>query len=374
MEKEDPFQESDRGEELAEKRQRLQEFLSAQGLDALLVSRLENIAWATAGLVDVRVGVPRETGATSLLFTRDGAYYLTTNNEAPRLAKEEFALLDYEPLVDLWYAANSADLVRRVVGSGKVGADHPGAAFPHTSISALRQKLTKLELVRYRQLGENVATVVTEAIAEVKPGMSERKMQALVASGLLERGILPSVLLTATDDRIRNYRHAVPRGARLKHFGMLNLCARRWGLCVSMTRFVHFGPMPTELAEKFSAVARVNAKLHNATREGSTAEDLFFVAQEAYAAEGYTGEEKMHHQGGATGYWEREWIARPGGAECVQAIQSMAWNPSIQGAKIEDTVLLWDGKLETITRTPALPSIGIPIGKAMYNFADVLLA
>jgi antitoxin VapB len=360
---------------LAQKRQRLQEFLSSQGIDALLVSRHENIAWATAGLVDVRIGLPRETGAASLLFTREGSsYYLTTNNEAPRLANEEFSSLAFQPLIQPWYAADPAKLIHSVVGNGKVAADDTAIEFPVVSLKPLRLALMEPEIRRYRWLGENVARVVADTLFALRPGMSEQGMQGMLAGELLAKGILPSVLLTATDERIRTYRHAVPRNGVLRRFGMLNLCARRWGLSVSITRFIHFGEMPTELSEKFAAVARVNAALLHATRAGATADELFFTAQRAYAAEGYPGEEQMHHQGGATGYWEREWIARPGASERILTRQAVAWNPSLQGAKVEDTVLLHEDKLETLTSTPSLPLVESNLNGHTYCSAGVLLA
>jgi antitoxin VapB len=198
-------------------------------------------------------------------------------------------------------------------------------------------------------------------------------MQGMLAESLLSRGILPSVFLTAVDDRIRRYRHAVPRRGVLERFGMLNFCARRWGLSVSMTRFVHFGLMPTELEDGFSAVAQVNARLLAATQQSINSDELFTVAKEAYSAVGYAGEEKQHHQGGATGYLEREWVARPGGSERVAAQQAFAWNPNLPGAKVEDTFLLRDGSLETLTRTPELPVISTRFEGVDYRSAGVLI-
>ena len=184
--------------------------------------------------------------------------------------------------------------------------------------------------------------------------------------------MLPSVYLTAVDDRIRSYKHAVPREGVLERFGMLNFCARCWGLSVSMTRFVYFGAMPSELEEKFDAVAQVNAKLLAATREGRTADELFSVAKQAYAYAGHAGEEAMHHQGGAAGYLEREWVARPGGKEVCGKQQAFAWNPTVGGGKVEDTVLLRGGSIEVITRTPELPSVETEADGARYYSAGVL--
>ncbi|MEO6923974.1 MAG: M24 family metallopeptidase, partial [Bryocella sp.] len=177
----------------------------------------------------------------------------------------------------------------------------------------------------------------------------------------------------AVDDRVRNYRHAVPRDGVLDRFGMVNFCARRWGLCISMTRFVHFGPMPQELADKFAAIAIVNAKLTTATKEGKTSGELFDVVKNAYLDAGYEDEETMHHQGGATGYAEREWIARPGGTDRVQNEQAFAWNPSLQGAKVEDTILVTKDGFELLTPTPELPVVRTEIDGQTVESAGVLL-
>ena len=369
------FSASERRAELGTKQTRVQQFLAEQGLDALLLTRHENIAWVTAGIVEMRVAIPYEAAVGSLLFTRSGQrYYLTTNNEAPRLAKEEFAGLDYEPVISPWHANDVAGAVRKIVGSGKVAGDMASADAPAISLQPLRLALCDGEIERYRWLCQRTAEATTDVLLALRPGMSEATMQASIAERLLTQNILPTVFLMGTDERIRNYRHAVPREGVLRNYGMLNLCARRWGLAVSITRFVHFGPMPTELQEKFAAVAQVNAALLHATRVGATSDALFQVAQKAYADLGYAGEEQFHHQGGATGYGEREWVALPGGKDVVHDRQAFAWNPSLQGSKAEDTVVLRDGAIEVLTDTPRLPVVQTQMGGIPYTSAGVLLA
>jgi len=362
----------DRTAELAEKKIRLQKLMEEKNLDAIVISRHENIAWATAGLVDIRVGLMRETGVASLLVTKEGkGYYLTTNNEAPRLAAEEFSQLDYEPVVQLWYANDVPASIAKVVGAGKVAADAPLGSLAQVSLQPVRMELTENEIERYRWLGKHTADAATEVARGLRPGMSESAMQTSLAQQLMSRGIMPSVYLTAVDDRVRSYRHAVPRAGVLERYGMVNFCSRKWGLAISMTRFVHFGAMPAELADKFAAVALVNAKLLDATRVGRSADELFGVARDAYANAGFAGEETMHHQGGATGYAEREWVARPGGNEVVLNHQAFAWNPSLQGAKAEDTVIVRDGRIELLTETADLPVVDTEYNGAIYRSAGV---
>src|SRR5580704_7282801 len=76
-----------RSAELDEKWSRLASFLDREKLSAILLRRHDNIAWATAGQVEARVGILAETGVASLLLTRDGRrFYLFPNNESARLA------------------------------------------------------------------------------------------------------------------------------------------------------------------------------------------------------------------------------------------------------------------------------------------------
>ena len=49
---------------------------------------------------------------------------------------------------------------------------------------------------------------------------------------------------------------------------------------------------------------------------------------------------KFYHQGGATGYETRDYIATPNSSLIVQPNQAFAWNPYIKGAKSEDTILV----------------------------------
>jgi antitoxin VapB len=359
--------------ELDAKHEKLVEWLRGKGLSGVLLRRNENIAWVTGGAVEGIVCTAAETGTYSVLVTAAGKrYYLTTENEAPRAHDEEFGALDFEAVIFPWYADDTAATAAKLAG-GPVGSDTPGAGLTPLSLYALRASLSETEIARYRWLGTETAAATVEALHQVEPGMSEYDLEALTTAGLFRRGILPSVALYAVDDRILKYKHAVPRGHRLKQYGMLNLCARKWGLVISITRFIHFGAVPTELAARFVSAAKVNAALLDATRVGATSGDLFRVAQAAYVAEGYAGEERFHHQGGPTGYNEREWVATPAGTEILVDNQAFAWNPSIRGGKTEDTVLLRGGKIEYLTATPELPVIEATVNGKTYISAGVLV-
>ncbi|HWG20983.1 MAG TPA: M24 family metallopeptidase [Terracidiphilus sp.] len=359
--------------EIEHKHLKLVEWLHANHLAGVLIRRNENVAWVTGGAVELRVLTPGETGVASLLVTAEGKrYYFTTENEAPRLHDEEFGALDFEPVIFPWYADETLDAAKRIAG-GALASDTPQPGTTPANLYPLRQALSETEIARYKWLGAETAAATVESLRAVRPGMTECDLEAMTAANLLRRGILPSVYLFAVDDRILKYKHAVARGARLKRYAMLNLCSRKWGLAISITRFVHFGALPDELAERFQSAAVVNAALLDATRVGATSAQLFKAAQDAYAAQGYPGEERFHHQGGPTGYGEREWVATPKGTEVVVNNQAFAWNPSIRGGKAEDTVILSDGKIEWLTATPDLPVIDAMVNGKSYPAAAVLV-
>jgi len=358
--------------ELDAKHAQLVEWLAAHRLAGVLLRRNENVAWVTGGAAELRVLTPAETGVASLLITADGRrYYFTTENEAPRLHDEEFGALDFEPVLFPWWADDTAATAAKLAG-GPLGSDSPGTA-AHVSLAPLRAALIESEIARYKWLGAETAAATVEALHQVEPGLSEYDLEAITEQGLLRRGIMPSVALYAVDDRIYKYKHAVPRGARLKQYGMLNLCSRKWGLAISITRFIHFGALPADLADKFRIAGEVNAALLNASRVGATSAELFKVAQAGYAAAGFPGEERFHHQGGPTGYGEREWVATPTGTDVVVNNQAFAWNPSIRGGKVEDTVILRDGVIENLTPTPELPALAGAVEGSSYRATGVLV-
>jgi Xaa-Pro dipeptidase len=360
-------------DELESKHQKLVEWLKSQNLAGVLIRRNENVAWITGGAVELRVLTPGETGVGSILVTAEGKrYYFTGENEAPRLHDEEFGALDFEPVIFPWYADETLQTAFKLAG-GPLASDTPQPGTTSANLYPLRQSLSGSEIARYKWLGAQTAAATTESLRQVEPGLTEYDLEAITAANLLRRGILPSVNLYAVDERIYKYKHAVARGNRLKNYGMLNLCTRKWGLAISITRFVHFGPLPEGLAARFQSSANVNAALLAVSRPGATSAELFRVAQSGYAAEGFPGEERFHHQGGPTGYGEREWVATPKGTQVVVNNQAFAWNPSIRGGKAEDTVILHDGKIEWLTATPTLPVIQASVNGENYPAAGVLV-
>lgn len=367
--------------EVAAKVEKVKAFLEAEKLDALLLTQVRNVNWITAGRANTQIVLNKDVGAASLLIRKDGSRYLVANGaEAPRLMDETLGKLGYTLAFFDWYEANPvkdvrADVLKKIMGNGTIGSDAP---FPGTTLVAdrfapLRYSLTDTEIKRYRWLGRNVAEAVEEVCREIAPGMDEYQIEAMTASALHARGILPTVLLIAADERISKYRHALPGGAKVKSYAMVNVVAEKWGMPMSMTRFVHFGPLPADLNARLQKTAKVMAQYQAATVPGTPAAEIFEKAKGWYAEAGVPDEWKLHHQGGAIGYDDREYVIYPGVRQTVQDRQAFAWNPTITGAKVEDTIIAYKDSIEVVTKTGSWPTIDVTIGGKVYPQPSILV-
>jgi antitoxin VapB len=244
----------------------------------------------------------------------------------------------------------------------------PGAKDVGSEVAKLRSSLTGAEGERFKKLGQLCAEAMVSSLLAVRPGMSEHEIAAVLSQETLARGVQPVVNLVATDERVYRFRHPLPTSKELEKYAMLVLCGRKWGLVCSITRLVHFGPLLAELRDRILATAQVNAALIETTRPGRCLGEIFEREQEMYAQLGYPDEWQKHHQGGLAGYEPREFLAVPGSQELVAQGQAFAWNPSITGAKVEDTILVGAAGNEILTLTPSLPATtlnGVPCALAL---------
>jgi len=343
------------------KQHHIRTLLAQKHLDALWLQRVSSFAWATCGAASY-VNTATTIGAASLLITPEARYIITNNIEAKRLEQEEsLGAQGWEFRIAEWHAANpaTAELTRGL----RLGSDFPtpNAIDLTNEIARLRASLTPEEGERMRALGKICAEAMHTAIRAVRPGQTEFEIAARLGAETQARGAQPIVNLIATDERIFAYRHPLPTEKKLNKYAMLVLVGRRWGLCCSITRLVHFGKLPDEIRRKMEACARVDATFIAATRPNARLREVFQRALAAYAATGFADEWRLHHQGGAAGYEPREYLGNPNSNDIVARGQAYAWNPSITGVKSEDTILVGETHNEIVTAIPDWQTIRVTV-------------
>jgi len=343
-------------DELEAKHERIAQFLADHSLDALVLGRLANFAWATGGRNGF-IMIATEHAGAHLIYTADEKALVADRIEMPRFQNEEGLVPpEWTPIAPYWHVDRPQVVHWNTVAQGKrTGSDTdiPGAQKLTGDIARLRFQLLPQEIERYRALGQAAALVLELAAHEIAPGMTEHAIASLIAGKAISQGIQAALTLVATDERIFRYRHPVPTAKQLGKYAMLVLCARQHGLICSVSRLVHFGDIPAEIQEKSAACAQVDAAFILGSVPGRPARDVFAEAVNEYTKAGYEDEWRFHHQGGACGYESRDYKASPASQEVILQDQAFAWNPSIAGVKSEDTTLVTAEGIEVLSAASA---------------------
>ena len=348
-------------------------FLRDQRYDGVLFRKRSNFSWLTGGK-DNHIVNTIETGVADLLILADKKYCITSKMESARIHDEELEGLGYEFITPEWYEDQN-EAVRALCEGKRIASDVPFAPFDQRTeqLASLRFTLTDEEKQRYRWLAQKAARAVEETAREISQGMTEFEIQAHLASKVIKDGINPHVILVSTDDRVFKYRHPIPTEKKLENYAMIVICAEKWGLIANATRFVHFGPLPTEIEGNKHKLVNIDIAMNRATRPGAQIKDVLEKGFEKYREAGHGDDWKFLHQGGPTGYETREFLAIPDGPGLVHENQAFAWNPAIRGIKSEDTILVGKEENEIITHTGEWVYIEVEAGGKKYLRPDILI-
>ena len=335
---------------------RLDAYLKTNELKSIWLATPHMFAWLTGGsnLVE-RAG---ETGVAAVGYDGVDVTVVTNNIEARRLLDEELDS-DVSVEADPWH---ESDVKTAVADRAPrpAAADFAWPGFERLDRTTLTQPLLEADIERYRALSRETATVVETVAREARPDDTERSLAASLHGTLQANGIESTVVLVGGQDRLQRYRHFTPQPVEVGQYAILTVVGVRDGLNAAVTRTVAFENAPAWLFERYEDVCRVAATAYTATqrvgrRDGSSG-DVFEAIQRAYEELQYPGEWSNHHQGGALGTLGREWVGSPDGEEPVHLPMAYAWNPTVDGAKNEETVLVTDEQIDVLSLTGRVPT------------------
>lgn len=314
---------------------KLRGWMEERGFPRFVVVRPENFAWLTGGGDNT---VAAGEGIAWLEVEEEKVALHTSRIEVDRLAEEEGVEAD-EVISHPWY-----------------GMPAPGVPNDmEYDLTPLRLVLSHEEQGRFRWLGRDAARALGEAMRNAKPHWTERELAGAIGEEALSQGIQPLVLLVAGEERIFKYRHPLPQDRPLGRLCMAVICGRRGGLVANLTRVRSFGH--PQAGGFHRLVLQVEAAALDATQPGATLGEVVAAIQTAYREIGRSEAFEEHHQGGLAGYRPREVIAVPQDSTTLEAGMVVAWNPSLRGAKVEDTFLVTEIGLENLTVDPDWPTV-----------------
>lgn len=324
----------------------LREILSRTGYEGVEIKSQANFSFITRGRGFI--GLASTIACCSLFVTSERVCLVGENIDAKRVYQEQ---LSSTPQIELmsfpWDEPSKREVLVTEITVGKRMAQE---ADIEPELFKIRTLLSAYDKEEFRSLCYDSALIVENICKKLAPGISEYELAGEISKELWSNNIEPITLLVAFDERTMQYRHPVMAGNLLKNYALVGICGRRNGLVASLTRDVLLQP-DAEMMEKHSKCIRVNGAIWNSLKIGNKVSDTFRSAMEQYALEGYPLEYKEHHQGGLTGFIPRELRATLECSHIIREGEAYAYNPTIQGSKVEDTVLVTKEGLEILTYT-----------------------
>ena len=350
-----------RTQEIEQKIRQVRQIIEQQNLKGILLTQQYNIYWLTAG-GNNHVLWDDQNSLIGILVTGDRAVVIAENSDISRVKDEEFFNYPFEYHKYDWYASNQASESIKIAGSGKFGTDTNNPVFDNylnvnPFLSTYRSVFQTYEAERYIKYGKEVATIITDVIKDVKPGIRENDIAARFAAECIKRGFTIFVQLLGGDERSLKYRHQVVTDKRImRHFCFCGV-GRYQGFTYPINRVVSFGEPDKELVENNKKIETVYALLNENTKIGTNLSEVYKRLPEIYSSAGVEPEEWRNHSiGGTTGYLPRENQLMDGVDYVIQENNMIGWNPSLPGVMAEDVYIRRKESLEFVTWDNRWPS------------------
>ena len=338
--------------------EQLKLFLINRNIDAIILTKSANIAAFFRG-AQLSLGFRQEPpGRIAICVTQDSIALLGNRTEIIRISEDELSWLRKLSLRpfrwDEWSLKTSvkeylnSEGIKRVCDDMGLFGENVG-----TSLEEMYYPLNDREIKNLRRLAKDTASIVETIARNLNPGAMEVQVAGELAGRLVSGGIWPEFIMVAADDRIIRFHHSIPKQIPIKKMALLSVTVHRLGLYTSLTRLVSIGAVTPEWHQFQNACNHIDAKAIRQSTPGVSVGEIFHRIKQSYIDEGFQDEWEAHHQGGPAGFYGRDYKATENESRCLVEQQPIVWNPTVHGAKSEDTILTAPiGKLpEIITET-----------------------
>ena len=216
------------------------------------------------------------------------------------------------------------------------------------------------ELARMKKAQEITDQAFTEMLGKIKPGLTEKQLQAELVYSLLKNGAdnvaFEPIVVSGPNTSMP---HGVP-GERVVQEGdfiTMDFGALYQGYCADMTRTVAVGYATEEMENVYNTVLKAQMAAIEATKSGMTGKEIDGIARQIITDAGY-GTYFGHGYGHCLGMEVHEApnCGPSGNVEMEPGMVSSAepgiYLPGKFGVRIEDVVIFTEAGCENITKSP----------------------
>lgn len=226
-------------------------------------------------------------------------------------------------------------------------------------IYSFRSIKEEWELARMRKAQEITDRAFAEMLEKIKPGLTEKQLQAELVYSLLKNGAdgmaFEPIVISGPNTSMP---HGVPgdRVVQAGDFITMDFGALYQGYCADMTRTVAVGYATEEMKKVYNTVLQAQEAAIAATKSGMTGKEIDSVARQIIQDAGY-GSYFGHGYGHCLGMEVHEAPnCNPGGKVVMESGMVSSAEPGIYlpgkfGVRIEDVVIFTPDGCENITKS-----------------------
>jgi Xaa-Pro aminopeptidase len=338
---------------------RLALFLSANAVDAFLVTNLHNVRYLSGftGSNGVLLVLPGEA-----IFLTDPRYRLQTAQQVKLRS-----VIASGPLLAAAVSLARRRRVRRIAVEQSTMTLAEGEALRGKFeiravtgvVEAFRMVKTEAEIAIIRQSVQLNSSAFEQAVKKARPGMREYELAAEIDYRMRRLGAEGAAFDTIVASGPRTaLPHARPTDARLENDQLLliDMGAMVSGYASDMTRMSHFGKPSAKVREAYAHVLEAQLAAIDAVRPGKTSASVDHAARKVLTRAGL-GPAFVHSTGHGLGLEIHE-DPRVGnaGKTVLEAGMAITIEPGIYlegwgGIRIEDTVVVTKTGCEVLTPT-----------------------
>jgi Xaa-Pro aminopeptidase len=355
---------SDRRSDIEAKQEQIAGLLQEAGCDGLLVLDADNFAWLTSG--GTARGDLDSAEMPALYFSPEQRWILCSNTDSQRLFDEEVDGLGFQLKEWPWHWGRH-QLLNNVCRERKVASDEPFGDCKQVGdlLRPRRRALTLYEQACYRTLGHTVSHALEASCRTLTIDQTEREIAGQLSHRLLHRGVQPLAISVAADGRSRLYRQGGFTGTPVKRYCVVGVTARKYGLCVTASRAVSFGPPDEAFRLESDAACKVSVAYAATSWPDAVPREIFGAARRVYAISGFEHEWRACSQGHITGRAPVELALTPQTEELLQNSWAVTWRVTIGASCSCDTYLISETGPELLTAPEAWP-----LSRVRYQGAD----
>lgn len=356
-----------------EKLRRVRAYLEENELSGMVLIRQDNFAWITSGGCN-RVVMPSERGVAAVAVTPAAVYLVAQVMDGGRIMAEEMSHLSAEYVPLRWYEESVLERALSLAGP-KPAADVPCPAEERLSdIYDLHYPLLPGEIETLRVLGRIADEVMTKIAYTVCPGMTDYDVEAALLYEFKKRGATLDVALVGSDERVFDYRHPLPVGARVGRYLLMTPSVRYRGLHANIARSVYFGDaLPENIARANEAVCTVAANCFSMLETGVAYADILLAHKALLAQMGFDDAWRGHYPGGRIGYCVCQSDFSLDTARRIGETEAYEWFITVPGAKTAELAVKEKDRVSLYSQTGLWPVKTYMRSNKTFDIPRVLL-